>query len=53
MKKKEITIEKAIDRLYDQHCLLNDNPYYSPRLMPRDAFTAHVIGLISQGYKVF
>lgn len=48
--KKEITIEQAIDRLYEQHVLLNDSPYYSPRLMPRDAFTAVIIGFVSQGY---
>lgn len=56
MKKKEVTgisIGQAIDRLYEQHCFLNNNSYRLHHLMSRDAFTAHVIVVITQGYNVY
>lgn len=56
MEKNEVTgisIQQAIDRLYEQHCFLNNNSYRLHHLMSRDAFTAHVIVVISQGYNVF
>lgn len=48
-----ISIGQAIDRLYEQHCFLNNNSYRLHHLMSRDAFTAHMIVVISQGCNVY